>query len=226
MSVRNPGIVLTLSLLAACTTAAPPSSAQGVAVRIDPPAAVVTAGGSTRFVATVTGTAVTSVNWSVQEGPGCGTVGPDGVYLAPAGPSTCHVVATALADPAAAAVVPVTVSSASITIEPATAAVDACGSQVFAVTGAAVGDLSWSVEEPGGGTVADGAYVAPSGPGTYHVVASLRSDPSRAARAAVTVGPERVIAVAVDPAAATVASGGARSFSAVVRTTCGSFAAQ
>jgi hypothetical protein len=225
MSVRNSGIVLTLSLLAACTTAAPPSSAQGVAVRVDPPAAVVTPGGSTRFVATVTGTALTSVDWSVQEGPGCGTVGPDGVYVAPGAPSTCHVVATTVADPAAAAVVPVTISPA-FAVEPATATVDACGAQAFAATGAGAGDVAWSVEEPGGGTVADGAYVAPPGAGTYHVVASLRSDPSRTARAAVTVGPERVIAVAVDPAAATVAPGGARSFSATVRTTCGSFAAQ
>jgi hypothetical protein len=89
MSVRNtrlalPASLLAASLLAACTPAASPPSAQGVAVRVEPPAAPVVAGGSTSFVATVTGTALTSVTWAVQEGPGCGTIGPDGTHVAPA----------------------------------------------------------------------------------------------------------------------------------------------
>jgi hypothetical protein len=228
MSVRNSWLAPVLALLAACTSSAPPSSAQGVAVRVAPPSASVPAGGSTQFVATVTGTALGSVTWSVQEGPGCGAVGPDGVYVAPASPATCHVVATSAADPAASVAATVTVTSAGapLGVEPAAVAVDACAGQAFSVTGAAPADVSWIVEETGGGTVTGGAYVAPATPGTYHVVASQRSDPSRTARATVTVGPERVLSVAVTPSSPFVAPGGSQAFGATVTTSCGSFAAQ
>jgi hypothetical protein len=223
--------LLAAALLAGCGQVAPPPAAQAVAVRVEPPAAVVPPGGSTRFAASVTGTALTSVTWSVQEGPACGTIAPDGAYLAPAAPATCHVVATSTADPAVAAVATVTVSAgtpapASLAIAPATATVDACGGQTFAVTGAAAGDVAWSVEEADGGTVTGGAYLAPATPGTYHVVASMRSDPSRTARATVTVGPERVLSVAVTPGSPVLATGGTLAFAATVTTTCGSFAAQ
>jgi hypothetical protein len=217
------------ALLAACGQTTSTPAAQGVAVRVEPPAVTVVPGGSTRFTATVTGTALPSVTWSVQEGPSCGTVTPDGAYLAPAAPATCHVLATSAADPAVAAIATVTVSPApvvpgAVTLSPATATIDACGRQAFTVTGAAAADVAWSVEEAGGGTVTDGAYVAPSTPGTYHVVAALRSDPSRTARATASVGPERVLSVALTPATPVVAPGGSQAFGATVTTSCGSYA--
>ncbi|MGA8891550.1 MAG: hypothetical protein WB493_08280 [Anaeromyxobacteraceae bacterium] len=224
-------LLIAAVFLAACGQTTSPPAPQGVAVRVEPPAVTVVPGGSTRFSASVTGTALTSVAWSVQEVPSCGTVTPDGAYLAPAAPATCHVLATSAADPAVAAIALVTVSPApgvpgALTLSPATATIDACGRQAFTVTGAAAADVAWSVEETGGGTVTDGAYVAPSTPGTYHVVASLRPDPSRTARATATVGPERIVAVAVTPPSPVLVPGGTQAFGATVTTTCGSFAAQ
>ena len=56
------------------------------------------------------------------------------------------------------------------------------------VSGAADTAVTWSVTESGGGSVgATGTYVAPSTPGTYHVVATARADTTRSDSAAVTV---------------------------------------
>ena len=49
--------------------------------------------------------------------------------------------------------------------------------------------VTWSVEEPGGGTVdARGRYTAPARAGSYHVVATSVADPRRSDGALVTVG--------------------------------------
>jgi cytochrome c biogenesis protein CcmG/thiol:disulfide interchange protein DsbE len=50
-------------------------------------------------------------------------------------------------------------------------------------------DVTWRVQEgaTGGSIDADGVYTAPATPGTYHVVAALKSDPSQTATATVEV---------------------------------------
>jgi PKD repeat protein len=60
------------------------------------------------------------------------------------------------------------------------AALDGCGSSF---------GVDWSVEEgDAGGTITpEGLYTAPSSPGTFHVVATSKSDPSKRATAAVSV---------------------------------------
>ena len=76
-------------------------------------------------------------------------------------------------------------------IEPETAEVGVGGSVRFTavVTGSANTAVWWSVVEgPSGGEVTSGGtYVAPSTPGTYHVVATSQADPSRSATATVIV---------------------------------------
>jgi hypothetical protein len=86
--------------------------------------------------------------------------------------------------------------------------------------------VTWTITEAGGGTVTNGAYVAPTSAGLYHVVAVSRADPSKTATATVTVGAERVLSVAVAPGSGTVSATGALAFSANVTTTCGTFPAQ
>ena len=47
-----------------------------------------------------------------------------------------------------------------------------------------------------------GIYTAPPTAGTYHVVASSVAFPGQSAEAAVVVGPEKVLSVAVTPGSA------------------------
>ncbi len=77
-----------------------------------------------------------------------------------------------------------------------------------------------------GSITAEGIYTAPSVPGTYHVVATSMADSTRAFEGAVVVGPEKVVSLAVTPGATSVTPSGALAFSAVVTTSCGTFAAQ
>jgi hypothetical protein len=78
----------------------------------------------------------------------------------------------------------------SVAVTPTTASLAPLGSRTFAaaVTGAASSAVTWRVTEAGGGTVdASGLYTAPSGTGTFHVVATSVSDPGVSATATVTV---------------------------------------
>jgi hypothetical protein len=207
--------------------------AQQVVVVVSPGTTTLAAGGSATFTAAVTGTTDTSVAWSVQEGSGCGSVSPAGVYTAPNVASTCHVVATSNAAPTRSASAAVTVTAppppaVAISISPATATLDPCQGQVFTatVTNASNTGVTWTVAEPGGGIVTNGVYTAPQAPGTYHVVATSVADPTRSVQGTVTVGPQKVLSVAVAPGSGTVQANGSLAFTATVTTTCGSFAAQ
>ena len=81
-----------------------------------------------------------------------------------------------------------------MSVNPASAAVDACGKVTFAasVTGATSTAANWTVLEAGGGTVATRLLRA-AGPGTYHVLATNTADPTRSATATVVVGAEKVL---------------------------------
>jgi acyl-coenzyme A thioesterase PaaI-like protein len=115
-----------------------------------------------------------------------------------------------------------------ISISPTTVALDACKGQVFtaSVTNSSNTAATWTITEPGGGTVTAGSYVAPTTPGTYHVVAASQADPSKTATATVTVRAEKVLSVAVTPGSGMVQANGQLAFAALVTTTCGTFAAQ
>lgn len=233
--------VLALSLAAALTACsgtatvtadqAPPPGQTTVAVQVTPPAVEVAPAGEARFAATVTGTAVTAVTWSVVE-PSGGTVDATGRYLAPSTAGVFHVRAVSAADPNATATATVTVTAPPppppvVTVTaPATAAVDACRSVTLTatVTGAADTSVTWAVQEAAGGSVtAAGVYTGPSNGGTYHAVATSVADPTKSAVIAVTVT-ERVLGVQVSPATATVPASGSTQLTATVTTTCGAFA--
>jgi hypothetical protein len=78
-----------------------------VAVSISPTADTLGPNSQRTFVATVTGTANTTVTWTITEGAAGGTV-VDGSYTAPAKQGTFHVVATSVADPTKSATATVT----------------------------------------------------------------------------------------------------------------------
>ncbi len=225
-------LVLTATLLAACSGTADVTAEQPaqttVAVAVSPPSAEVQAAGAVRFAAVVTGAAVTAVNWSVVEASG-GTIDATGRYVAPAAAGTFHVKAESVADPTASATATVTVSApppvVTVTVAP-TAAADACRTVtlVATVTGSANQAVTWSVLEPGGGTITPaGVYTAPSTAGVYHAVATSQADPTRSASVAITVT-ERVLSVQVSPATVTVPVSGSTQLTATVTTTCGAFA--
>lgn len=172
-------------------------SAQSIAIDLEPPTAQVLPGGTQPFSAAVTGSAVTGVTWSVQEAGG-GTVSQAGLYAAPAAAGTFHVVATADADPAVRATATVTVTATpvvAVSLSPTSASVAVGATRQFTATvaGSANTAVTWSVQEPGGGTVsAGGLYTAPATPGTYHVKATSQADATRSASATVTVTPAPV----------------------------------
>src|SRR5215469_10412382 len=77
-----------------------------------------------------------------------------------------------------------------IRIDPSAVAVSPGGSQTFTctVTGSMNTGCSWQVTEANGGSVTGtGAYVAPSGVGSYHVVATANADTTKTATATVVV---------------------------------------
>jgi hypothetical protein len=218
---------------AATITVTPPSAH---VVTVTPASASVLTGGTLTFGAAVTGTTTgesTAVAWSVPAG--AGSIGAStGVYVAPATPGTYVVTATSVATPSGTAKATVTVTAppppgaVAISISPTTATLDACKRQVFTATVSNTSNTSvtWTVVEAGGGTVTNGAYLAPSVAGTYQVKVASQADPSRTATATVTVGPEKVLSLAVVPGSGTVTANGQLAFAASVTTTCGTFAAQ
>jgi hypothetical protein len=162
-----------------------------IQVKIDP--AQLTAGPDqvVRFTATVTGTSDTRVRWSIDC---CGTVGQDGTVTAPHADGTYHVTAQSLADTsktATAILTVVTPTTIAVTIDPSNVTLTPGNNQVFhaTVTGTSDTRVTWSVAESGGGQIdSNGVYTAPSNAlGVFHVVATSVADPSKTARATVTV---------------------------------------
>lgn len=107
--------LLVVACLVTAACGLPPATTegqgQGVGVDVLPKAPTVQPRGLVTFSATVTGTANTSVTWTVLEGSSCGTVSTSGAYTAPGSSGACHVVATSVADSSKSATANVTVSS-------------------------------------------------------------------------------------------------------------------
>lgn len=83
------------------------------------------------------------------------------------------------------------VGAGGVAIEPGTAKVGVLRSATFRAT---EGEVTWSVQEPGGGTIDErGRYISPTTPGTFHVVATSKADPSQRSTATVDVVPLRVV---------------------------------
>lgn len=219
--------LLAVAGLFACDASVTPTgdaAPSSVVVQVQPPSAQVGPGGSVSFAAVVTGTAVTTVTWSIQEGAAGGNVSAAGAYTAPGAAGTYHVVATSQADAtkSAAAIVTVTATpTVAVAISPKTVTVAAGGTQAFtaAVTGTSNTAVTWSVQEASGcGSVTSaGVYTAPAAAATCHVVARSVADATRTDTATVTVtAPPPPVTVAVNPATAATNSCQSLTFSATV----------
>jgi hypothetical protein len=234
-----PGSAGTFHVRAVSRANSSASAAATITVSIPPPGSVVispktvtlASGGTQAFTATVTNLSSSAATWKLQESSGCGSVTSAGVYTAPAGPATCHVVATSVADPTRSDVATVTVSApvvVTVAVSPATITMDACTSTTFKATVSGSSDqaVTWSVAEgsAGGAVTSAGAYTAPSSAGTYHLVATSHASSSSTGTATVTVK-DHVLSVAVSPQTVTLGAGGTQQFTATVTTTCGTFAA-
>ena len=78
-----------------------------------------------------------------------------------------------------------------VTVSPEIATLESGGNQLFAATVAGIANqsVSWSVQEPSGGTITPaGLYTAPPTSGTYHVIARSNVDRTATGTATVQVG--------------------------------------
>src|ERR1700722_20543439 len=111
-------IALTLGLVGCGGTSS--SSSPTIAVALSPTSANIAAGATTQFAATVTGSANTSVSWSVDGVSGgnsiTGTITSSGLYTAPAIAGSHAVTATSVADSSDSARAVVTVSLQALTL--------------------------------------------------------------------------------------------------------------
>ena len=106
-----------------------------------------------------------------------------------------------------------------VSVIPETAAVQQGRNQTFAarVTGISNQAVTWSVQEPTGGTItAAGLYTAPPRSGTFHVVAASTVDRTATGVATVEVSESPIIVVTVSPSTAAVPTGGTQAFTAAV----------
>ncbi|MGH9486045.1 MAG: hypothetical protein ACRD04_00440 [Terriglobales bacterium] len=206
---------------------------QAVAVSINPTTASIALKHSLTFTASVSGSATTSVAWSVNGISGgnasVGTITAAGVFTAPAAlpsPATETVTATSTADPTKSASAQLTiVQPVAVAINPTTAQLTLGATQTFTVTVSNTANtaVTWSVNGTAGGSASlgtispGGVYTAPAtmpGTTTVTVTATSVADPTAVANAAVTL--QAPIAVTISPTSATVNLGAQQSFQATV----------
>jgi Bacterial Ig-like domain (group 2) len=171
--------------------------AEEISVTIKPSKVRLKAGATQQFISRVNGTDNQAVTWRVLEKSG-GTVTTTGLYTAPDTDGTYHVRATSVADPTKSAQASVIVVGeiAYVTIDPPEVTLKANDKQQFKATIKTPminPVVTWSVKESGGGTInsidaTTGEYTAPNvTTGTFHVVATSKTDPNKSGEATVTM---------------------------------------
>src|SRR6516162_3310378 len=170
-----PSLAVSL-LLGSCGGSSPPPS---ITVTVTPASATVSPGGTTQFLATVTGTTNTAVTWQVNGTPGgsatTGTINANGLYTAPntiPNPATVTVTAVSSANMSDSGSAMVTVAQqVAVTVTPNAATVAIFTTQQFMATvnGVSSTAVTWEVNGVIGGSQAtgyistSGLFVAPSG---------------------------------------------------------------
>ncbi len=204
-----------------------------VAVNISPTSAQVVVGKQQQFTASVTGSANTSVTWSISgvgcTGSACGTITSSGLYTAPIAvpsPAQISIKATSVADSTKSNSVTVTVLPlVVVSVSPSSAQVLLTKQQQFiaTVTGTTNTKVTWSVSGSGcsgstcGTVTSAGLYTAPANvpnPAQVSVTATSVADPAKSSAATVTVIPP--VVVSVSPVAAQVVAGGQQQFQVTV----------
>ncbi len=154
------------------------------------------ANGVNQFIATVTGTTQTGVNWSLN--PPIGTLSPSGLYQAPGSiltEQTITVTATSIADPTKSASATITLLSTqpiSVGLSPSTISLLVGQTQQFTatVTGTTETGVTWKMSRQVGRLSDSGLYTAPSSLlalETLTVTATAVADPTKSASATITL---------------------------------------
>ncbi|GAC1513154.1 MAG: hypothetical protein NVS1B11_24850 [Terriglobales bacterium] len=197
-------LLITLGLLAGCSSGGNNPGGGAVSVSISPSSTVSVGVNLTQqFTATVTNTSNTAVNWSVAgsgcSGAACGSISSNGLYTAPAtppSPATVTVTATSAADSTKSAKVSVQIVSIAVTVAPKTVTVALNGTQQFVASATPSGapqTFNWSVSCTGSpcGTVdSTGLYTAPAtipSPATVTVTATSTISSTATDHATVTL---------------------------------------
>jgi hypothetical protein len=213
----------------------PPPS---LSVSVQPGSASLFLGQSQQFSATVTGSANTLVNWSVNGIAGgnatAGTITIAGLYTAPRilpAPAIVSITATSQADPTKNDTAAVSIKSdVALSLAPNSANLVPGASQVFTVSMTASGNpdtsVTWSVNGIAGGNATLGTispagsnsatYTAPAtipSPPTVNVKATSAADPSAVANAGVNI---LCSSNSISPATASAAVGQSQSFTAIL----------
>ncbi|NKE70067.1 TolB family protein [Candidatus Manganitrophus noduliformans] len=198
-----------------------------LSIRITPEAAQIATNQSLHLTVTVGGFD-SNVVWEIEGGAAGGSLMPEqggALYTAPGVEGTFHIVVFPEADPSVRAVAAITVVTApppppgiAVRIIPEAISIETGETFRFqaSVTGTADASVSWTVQQgPLGGSIdTAGAYTAPDRPGSYDVIATSRADPSKSARATITV--TAPIMVSLTPAAAAISIWQQQTFQAAV----------
>jgi hypothetical protein len=189
------------------TSPPPPPTPSSITVSITPAATSLLLGKTQTFTATVTGSADTTVSWTVNAvaggNPTIGTITAAGAYTAPADLSitpTVQISATSNSDPTKTASATLTViSDVAIALTPNAIGIELGATQPFraAISTSGRPDLAirWSISGPAcpaacGSLDASGNYTAPQilpAPATVTVTAQSVADPSKQASTAITI---------------------------------------
>lgn len=211
----------------------------GVAISITPVTANVELGALQSFVAHVSGSAGTSVNWSLAgvgcSGASCGSVDSNGNYIAPSvlpSPASVTLTARSVSDPSESATASITVTSHfTFTVSgPTTVNAGAMATYAATLTPAANSNpstaITWSVSGTGctgaicgtlsssGATVVYQAPTIAPSPNLVTLMATPVADPSKAYALAVTI--TGGLSVTVMPAMASVGLGGSQLLTAQI----------
>jgi RHS repeat-associated protein len=197
-----------------------------VLVSVAPASAILYAGQTQQYAATVTNASNTAVAWTISPA-GTGSISAAGLYTAPTTVSsqqTVTVTATSEANPAATSTATVTLDPPiAVSVTPATATLYASQTQQFAatVTNTSNTAVMWTISPTGTGTIsAAGLYTAPAtiaSQQTITVTAASQANPAATSTATVTLYPP--VALSVTPATATLYANQTQQFAATVTNT-------
>lgn len=210
-------IAVTLTAISAC--GGPAADGASALLEVVPASAEVAPGEILKFAAT----GDESVTWGVMETNG-GAIDGTGVYTAPETEGTYTVAASSLSGDQTTWVrvkrnIRVDVNPSTATLAPG---------ESLLLTTLVTGNnktVTWSVAEgtEAGTITAAGVYTAPEAPGTYSIVATSASNPSRSDRATITVAdapqaaePAPTVTIAVSPQTAALVAGSTLQFTATV----------
>ncbi|MGA8618559.1 MAG: PQQ-binding-like beta-propeller repeat protein [Candidatus Sulfotelmatobacter sp.] len=189
---------------------------------VTPGSAVISAGLTQQFSATVPGSSNASANWSVDQIAGgnstVGTISTTGLYTAPSTVGNHTITATTASSPSTSASAAIAIFTISISPSAAEVALSPATEQFTAtVQGVTSPVLTWSVDQisDGNATVgtisAAGLYAAPFQPGSHTITAGI-AGATGSADAAVTV-----VSFTVSPTATTVDPSTSQQFTATLQ---------